>query len=208
MFDSPLKYDYLARPLKLKPNTLASMPEISPDGLTYTLRVKPGIYFADDPVFKGKKRELVAEDYVYTIKRLMDPKLAAPLLAEIEGIIARQRRGAREGAQGQQVRLRRAHRGPEGAGPLHLPDQAHEALSTCSSTTSPTAACPARWRARWSSTTATTSARTRWARGRTARPLEALLQAGVRAQSRTSARSISTASRRPATRRARRSSPA
>ena len=87
IFDSPLGYDYLARPLKLKPNTLAAMPEISSDGLTYTLRVKPGIYFADDPVFKGKKRELVAEDYVYTMKRLMDPKLAAPLLAEIEGII-------------------------------------------------------------------------------------------------------------------------
>jgi ABC-type transport system substrate-binding protein len=87
VFDSPLGYDYLARPLKLKPNTLAAMPEISSDGLTYTLRVKPGIYFADDPVFKGKKRELVAEDYVYTMKRLMDPKLAAPLLAEIEGII-------------------------------------------------------------------------------------------------------------------------
>ena len=87
MFDAPLKYDYLARPLKLKPNTLASMPEISKDGLTYTLRVKPGIYFADDPVFKGQKRELVAEDYVYTIKRVMDPKLAAPLLSEIEGII-------------------------------------------------------------------------------------------------------------------------
>ncbi|MGE0355749.1 MAG: ABC transporter substrate-binding protein [Burkholderiales bacterium] len=87
MFDAPLKYDYLARPLKLKPNTLQAMPEISADGLTYTLRVKPGIYFADDPAFGGKKRELVAEDYVYSIKRLMDPKLAAPLLAEIEGII-------------------------------------------------------------------------------------------------------------------------
>ncbi len=87
MFDAPLKYDYLARPLKLKPNTLVSMPEISPDGLTYTLRVKPGIYFADDPVFKGKQRELTAGDYVYSIKRLLDPKLSAPLLSEIEGII-------------------------------------------------------------------------------------------------------------------------
>ena len=87
MFDPPLKYDYLARPLKLKPNTLTTMPEISADGLTYTMHVKPGIYFADDPVFKGKRRELVAEDYVYTIKRLMDPKLAASLLSEIEGVI-------------------------------------------------------------------------------------------------------------------------
>jgi ABC-type transport system substrate-binding protein len=87
MFDAPLKYDYLARPLRLKPNTLAAMPEISADGLTYKLRVKPGIYFADDPAFNGRRRELVAEDYVYSIKRLMDPRLASPLLAEVEGII-------------------------------------------------------------------------------------------------------------------------
>jgi ABC-type transport system substrate-binding protein len=87
VFDAPLTYDYLARPLKLKPNTLASLPEISADGMTYTLRVKPGTYFSDDPAFNGKKRELVAEDYVYSIKRLMDPALSAPLLAEVEGYI-------------------------------------------------------------------------------------------------------------------------
>jgi ABC-type transport system substrate-binding protein len=87
IFDSPLVYDYLARPLKLKPNTLAALPEISADGLTYTLRVKPGIYFNDDPAFNGKKRELVAEDYVYSMKRLLDPAMSAPLLAEVEGYI-------------------------------------------------------------------------------------------------------------------------
>ena len=87
IFDAPLVYDYLARPLKLVPNTLASLPEISADGLTYTLRVKPGIYFSDDPAFNGRKRELVAEDYVYSIKRLMDPAMSSPLLAEVEGYI-------------------------------------------------------------------------------------------------------------------------
>jgi ABC-type transport system substrate-binding protein len=87
IFDAPLTYDYLARPLKLKANTLVSLPEISADGTTYTLRVKPGIYFNDDPAFNGKKRELVAEDYVYSLKRLMDPALSAPLLAEVEGYI-------------------------------------------------------------------------------------------------------------------------
>src|ERR1700687_6109438 len=87
IFDTPLKYDYLARPLKLKPNTLAAMPEISADRMTYTLKVKPGIYFADDPAFKGRRRELTAQDYVYTMKRLMDPKLAAPLLAALEGMV-------------------------------------------------------------------------------------------------------------------------
>jgi len=87
IFDTPLDYDYLARPLKLKPLTLTSMPEISADGLTYTMHVKPGIYFSDDPAFNGKKRELVAEDFVYSIKRMLDPKVASPLLGEIEGKI-------------------------------------------------------------------------------------------------------------------------
>jgi len=87
MFDPPLKYDYLARPLKLEPNTLTSMPEVTDGGRTLTMHVKPGIYFADDPAFNGKKRELTAYDYVYSMKRLLDPQLAAPLLSEVEGFV-------------------------------------------------------------------------------------------------------------------------
>ena len=94
MFDSPLTYDYLARPLKLKPRTLASMPEVSADGTTYTLRVKPGIFFADDVAFKGQKRELVAADFVYSMKRLLDPKVRASQQGEIEPYIV----GAEEAA--------------------------------------------------------------------------------------------------------------
>jgi ABC-type transport system substrate-binding protein len=41
------------------------MPEISADGKTWTIRIRPGIHFADDPVFKGQRRELTAADYVY-----------------------------------------------------------------------------------------------------------------------------------------------
>lgn len=78
VFDPPLDYDYHARPVALRPATLVSLPEVSADGRTFTLNVKPGIYFQDDPVFSGKKRELVAADYVYSIKRLMDPKIASP----------------------------------------------------------------------------------------------------------------------------------
>ena len=87
IFETPLDYDYLARPLKLIPVTVKSLPQISADGTTYTFHLKPGIYFTDDPAFKGKRRELVAEDYVYSVKRLMDPKLSAPLLGEVEGVI-------------------------------------------------------------------------------------------------------------------------
>ena len=87
IFDAPLRYDFLARPPKLIANTLVAMPEVSADYKTYTLRVKPGIYFADDAAFGGNKRELTAGDYVYSIKRLFDPKLAAPQLSEVEGYI-------------------------------------------------------------------------------------------------------------------------
>jgi len=75
VFDALYRYDFLARPYKVIPNTAAALPQISADGLTWTIKVKPGIYFADDPAFKGKKRELVAADYVYSFKRLLDPKL-------------------------------------------------------------------------------------------------------------------------------------
>jgi ABC-type transport system substrate-binding protein len=85
MFDTPLRYDYFAKPPKLVPNTLVAMPDISPDFLTYTLRIKPGIYFHDDPAFNGKKRELVAVDYAFTLKRLFDPKIAAYMVSEVEG---------------------------------------------------------------------------------------------------------------------------
>jgi oligopeptide transport system substrate-binding protein len=78
IFDPPLEYDYHARPVKLRPATLAALPEVSADGRTFSLNVKPGIYFADDAVFGGKKRELVAADYVYSMKRLLDPKVASP----------------------------------------------------------------------------------------------------------------------------------
>ena len=73
IFDAPLRFDYLARPVRLKPATAESLPEISADFKTLTFRIKPGIYFADDPAFKGRKRELTAADYIYSIKRHYDP---------------------------------------------------------------------------------------------------------------------------------------
>ncbi|WP_255500988.1 ABC transporter substrate-binding protein [Mitsuaria sp. WAJ17] len=73
IFDAPLRFDYLARPVRLKPATAEAMPQISADFKTLTFRIKPGIHFADDPAFKGRKRELTAADYIYSIKRHYDP---------------------------------------------------------------------------------------------------------------------------------------
>jgi ABC-type transport system substrate-binding protein len=74
IYESPLEFAWMARPAQLRPATLEAMPEVSADFKTITLRVKPGIYFADDPAFQGRKRELVAADYVYSIKRHYDPQ--------------------------------------------------------------------------------------------------------------------------------------
>ena len=74
IFDAPLEYEFLAKPVRIRPATAAQMPEISSDFKTFTVRIQPGIYFADDPAFKGKRRELVAADYVYAIKRHYDPR--------------------------------------------------------------------------------------------------------------------------------------
>jgi ABC-type transport system substrate-binding protein len=84
MFDALYEYEFLARPVRLRPNTAAALPEASADFKTFTIRVKPGIYFADDPAFNGRKRELVAEDYVYSIKRFFDPRLKSPNYQSLE----------------------------------------------------------------------------------------------------------------------------
>ncbi len=84
IFDAPLTYDYLARPAKFKPQTAVALPEISDDGKRFVFRIRPGIYFADDPVFKGQKRELTAADYVYSVKRHYDPKFKSPNLFQLE----------------------------------------------------------------------------------------------------------------------------
>ena len=92
IFETPLTYDHLARPYKLKPCTAVAMPEVSDDFKTFVFRIRPGIFFADDPAFKGRPRELVAEDYVYAMKRIYDPKLKSPSQSSLEeeGIVGLQ----------------------------------------------------------------------------------------------------------------------
>jgi ABC-type transport system substrate-binding protein len=84
IFEAPLTYDYLARPVKVKPQTAVALPEISDDFKRFVFRIRPGIHFADDPAFKGRKRELVAADYVYSVKRHYDPKHKSPNLFQLE----------------------------------------------------------------------------------------------------------------------------
>ncbi|MEF7615173.1 ABC transporter substrate-binding protein [Aquincola sp. MAHUQ-54] len=84
VFEAPLEFEFLAQPARLRPSTAASMPEASADHRTFTVRIRPGIHFADDPAFGGRPRELTAEDYVYSIKRHYDPRWKSPQLYVLE----------------------------------------------------------------------------------------------------------------------------
>jgi ABC-type transport system substrate-binding protein len=78
IFDALYVWDYLARPYRFVPSIASSMPEISADGRIWTIHIRRGIYFADDPAFEGKKRELTAADFVYAWKRVVDPRVRSP----------------------------------------------------------------------------------------------------------------------------------
>jgi ABC-type transport system substrate-binding protein len=77
LFEGLFQFSYLREPASIIPNTAAGMPEIADGGKRWTIRVRPGIRFTDDPAFKSRPRELVAADYVYSLKRWLDPTLKA-----------------------------------------------------------------------------------------------------------------------------------
>jgi ABC-type transport system substrate-binding protein len=87
IFDRLLTYEYLASPSKLAPMAAEAMPEVADEGRTYTFHIRKGIYFTPDPAFKGAKRELVAQDFVYSIMRFMDPVNRSQYAFLIEGKI-------------------------------------------------------------------------------------------------------------------------
>lgn len=121
IYEPPLQYHYLKRPYTLIPLTAASMPTVHYFDATgkqlvsaqtgvpvaysvYEIRIKPGIYYQPHVAFgKTKTRELIAEDYVYQIKRLADPKLQSPIF----GLMSKYIKGLSEYAENlQQARTK------------------------------------------------------------------------------------------------------
>jgi ABC-type transport system substrate-binding protein len=87
IFERLLTYDYLARPAKLVPMVAEAMPEVTENGRVYTYRIRKGIHFTPDPAFKGAKRELTAQDFIYSFLRFVDPKIRSPYAFLVEGKI-------------------------------------------------------------------------------------------------------------------------
>jgi oligopeptide transport system substrate-binding protein len=75
IFDTLLTYDYLAEPAKLVPKIVTEIPVAEENGTLYTVKLKKGVYFSPHEVFAGKKRELVAQDVVYSLMRHYDDSI-------------------------------------------------------------------------------------------------------------------------------------
>jgi oligopeptide transport system substrate-binding protein len=70
MFEAPLTYD---SGTKLEPMLATAMPTISSDGLTYTFTLRSGVNFINED--GSILREMTADDFVYSINRVLDPNL-------------------------------------------------------------------------------------------------------------------------------------
>lgn len=86
VYEPLLNVDYYARPYKLVPG-LCGMPDVSPDGLVYTFRIRDDARYTDDPCFPGGKgRAVVSADVKYSLERLADKNNASSGLWIMDGV--------------------------------------------------------------------------------------------------------------------------
>jgi ABC-type transport system substrate-binding protein len=85
VYEGLYNYHYLKRPLEVEPVLAAELPEISDDGLTYTIPLKPNVTYQRNPCFgtdadgRPATRAVRAEDFVLSFKRIADYHLTTPL---------------------------------------------------------------------------------------------------------------------------------
>jgi ABC-type transport system substrate-binding protein len=85
IYDTLYAFDPLSEKASLVPLAAAALPELSADGRVYTIRIRPGIFFASHSSFGGRPRELTAGDFAYSITRILDPALHSPSASMLEG---------------------------------------------------------------------------------------------------------------------------
>ncbi|HIJ67482.1 MAG TPA: hypothetical protein HPP87_09875 [Planctomycetes bacterium] len=75
IFETLYQYHFLKRPYEIVPLLAEEMPLVSDDLLTYTIKIQKGIFYQDDECFAGGKgREVQADDFVYSLKRIANIK--------------------------------------------------------------------------------------------------------------------------------------
>ena len=84
VYETLLEFDYRERPYRLIPGLAESMPEVQSNGLVYVFRVHPDARFHPDACFgkdasgEPQGRPVIAEDVVFSLKRLGDRRVASP----------------------------------------------------------------------------------------------------------------------------------
>lgn len=74
-YETLFQYHYLKRPYQLIPLLADAMPQVSEDGLTYTIKIRQDAYFADDKCFPGGiGRQLTVHDFIFAWKRIANIK--------------------------------------------------------------------------------------------------------------------------------------
>jgi peptide/nickel transport system substrate-binding protein len=89
-YDRLLQYDYSARPYKLVPSMLESMPQVSKNGKVYTFKLRDDLYFKDDPCFQKQgeaARKVTSHDVVFSFLRIADARMYSPVFWMFRGKI-------------------------------------------------------------------------------------------------------------------------
>jgi len=123
VYEPPLQYHYFKRPYELIPLTAAEMPRVrivERGGEVYSvyeIRIRKGILYQPHPAFHAGNRrlapktirrlrnpyalpghgtrQLVADDYIYQIKRLAEPRVHSPIFKLMSGYVVGLREYAR-----------------------------------------------------------------------------------------------------------------
>jgi len=81
VFEGLYQYHYLKRPIEVIPQLAAAMPQISANGLVWTIKIKKGVKYAPNACFGRDKagrlrtRTVRASDFVFAFKRIADQHL-------------------------------------------------------------------------------------------------------------------------------------
>lgn len=88
VYESLYQFHFLKN--EIIPALADSMPKISKDGLKWTIALKKGVRFANDPCFKdnaGEGREVKATDVVYFFERVANKNFGSPVYSGMDTLI-------------------------------------------------------------------------------------------------------------------------
>lgn len=77
--------------IRLEPLLLEERPKLFEAEKKYVFKLKKGILFQDDPCFEeseGRGRELTSTDVIYTLKRVLDPRMKLDVGSYLERVIS------------------------------------------------------------------------------------------------------------------------